>query len=442
MAKKKTTPDLLPGLASRLELWPIERVIPYDRNPWKHPEEQIDRLAATIRKLGFNAPILVQGETIVAGHARLAAARRLGLIEVPVIPLDHLDEDLAKAARLADNRLGEFAELDDDLLAGELEELEGLELLDAAGWTDDELAELTAELDQIDGGPPEENEDPTAEAPQIFVPVETPTLEAGDLLEIGPHRLLVGDSLEEGVIARLVSGLVVDAIVTDPPYAIFGSSTGVGSEVADDKMVRPFFVQTLAMIGSVLKDFGQAFTFTDWRSWGSFHNAGRQSSLTLSNLLVWDKGDYGQGSNYMNCHELVGFWQRLPKAKSHRDKRPTGQRPTYRPNILRFARTRTSEAEGWTDETPRHSAAKPVRLLQELIANSTDEGDRVLDLFSGTGSTLVAAHLSGRIGLACEIEPKWAEVTISRLEHVSGETARLVGSGETLEQLRQERQES
>ena len=428
--KKKNALEILPGMATRVELWKIDRLLPYGTNPWNHPAEQIDRLAASITKLGFNAPILVDGETIVAGHARLTAAKRLGLEEVPVVPLDHLDENTARAYRLADNRIGELAELDTDLLEGELLNLDE-DLVDVAGWNLDELEELGVDVALEE---PDQVETVEVDEHKIELPKQ-PRLRTGDLLALGSHRLIVGDAFDSDTIARLLEGRAADAIITDPPYAIFGSSTGVASEVADDKMVMPFFKNVLRTISGALKEFGQAYTFTDWRSWGSFHNAGRATELTLCNLLIWDKGDFGQGSNWGNCHELVGYWQKLPKQKSHNDEKKTGQRSIYLSNILRHPRTRSLESEGWSDELDRHSAAKPPTLLSRLIEAATEEGERILDPMVGTGSTLIACEQTGRLGLACEIEPKWAEVVVLRWEAVSGEKATLIETGETLEEL-------
>jgi DNA modification methylase len=439
----------LPGIASKIELWPLKQLKAYPNNPYTHADDDLDRIERTIREVGFLDPISVEAGEIIDGHARLLVAERMGLDKVPVIPFDHLSAAGRRVARLAFNKLGELRAVDVDKMIAELELIDQDPEFDleVSGFTDAELQGLLEQTERdVDGLLDRELEiaEPAAHQEEDFKPetledLPEPVVQLGDLFEIGPHRLMVADAFDMDAIARLLDGVKVDAVVTDPPFAIFGSSTGVSSDVADDKMIRPFFDKVIRTIETCLKSFGQAFTFTDWRTWATFHEAGKRSGLTLSNLLVWDKGDFGMGSNYRNCHELIGFWQQIPKQRSHMDKKTTGQRATHQPNILRFARARLGESDGFSNEMPRHSAAKPTALLRRLIENATEPGQRVLDPMVGMGSTLVAAAASDRLGLAIEIEPKWAEVSLQRLERTTGLTARLEGTGETLAELRKKR---
>lgn len=439
----------LPGIAAKIELWPLKKLKAYPNNPYRHEDADLERIERTIREVGFLDPISVEAGEIIDGHARLLVAERMGLDKVPVIPFDHLTEAGRRVARLAFNKLGELRTVDVDKMIAELELIDQDPEFDleVSGFTDAELQGLLEQTERdVDGllarelatVEPAKHQDEDFE-PEPLESLPQPVVMLGDLFEIGPHRLVVGDAFDMETIARLLEGTKVDAVVTDPPFAIYGSSTGVSSDVADDKMIKPFFANVIRTIEAALKTFGQAFTFTDWRTWSTFHEAGKRSGLTLSNLLVWDKGDFGLGSNYRNCHELIGFWQMIPKQKSHTEKKKTGQRQTNEPNILRHARARLGLVDGYSDEMPRHSAAKPLALIQRLIKNSTDPGQRVLDPMVGMGSTIIAAAGCDRIGLAIEIEPKWAEVSLQRLERTTGLTARLEGTGETLAELRKKR---
>lgn len=447
------TLEELPGIANLVELWPVEKLTPYQANPYDHAADDIPKIAQAIRANGFLVPIAVDLETreIIDGHARLEAAILIGLDRVPVTPFDHLDEAQRRVVRISINRHAELRTTNPEKMLEELAAIAAAGRFDLSltGYDESDLAELERELAQLKGTAGEldlEREIELADAPaapaaepEAFEPPSDPVVRLGDVFDIGPHRLLVGDAFDAQALHDLLDGTRVDAIVTDPPFAIFGSSTGVSSDVADDKMIRPFFAQVMRTIQASLKTFGHAFTFTDWRTWSTMHEAGKATDLTLSNVLIWDKGDFGFGSNYGNCHEFVGFWQQLPKRKSIADKAKLGRRLTQHSNILRFARARLSEANGYSDELPRHSAAKPIPLLKRLIENATDVGERVLDPFVGMGSTLLAAAESKRVGIGVEIEPKWAEVTLIRLERTSGLEARLVGSGKTLAQLRRSR---
>jgi DNA modification methylase len=231
---------------------------------------------------------------------------------------------------------------------------------------------------------------------------------------LGDHKLLVGDSLQADETKEFLAGLQVAMVATDPPYAIYGSSTGVSVEIADDKMVRPFFEAVMRLAHQVVPVFGHAYVCCDWRSWPALFDAARRSGMTAKNLLVWDKGGSGMGSNYANCYELLGFFAKIPTqgVMSHRK---GGQRTVLRPNIVRIPRAR--------GEDHQHNAAKPVPLMVEVITNSSERGDWVLDPFCGSGTTIVACENTGRRCAAVEIEPKWADVSVLRWQRVTGKKA-------------------
>lgn len=244
-----------------------------------------------------------------------------------------------------------------------------------------------------------------------------PTTRRGDLWILGEHRLLCGDSFEKEDRDRLLEGKRVDLVVTDPPYAIYGSSTGISSSIADDKMVRPFFERLGTAISGSLKHFGCAYMFTDWRSWAALWYGLSSAKLSPKNCIVWDKGDGGLGTCYAMTHEFIAFFMKLPEQKTMQsDNSGHGRiRQVLRPNTKRHNRV--------AGTTREHNAQKPVPLLTELIEEGSDAGEVVLDLFGGSGSTMIAAHEAGRTARLMELEPRWCDVIVARWERLTGEKA-------------------
>ncbi len=209
-------------------------------------------------------------------------------------------------------------------------------------------------------------------------------------------------------------------MLTDPPYAIFGSASGVGADVADDKMVQPFFDALFVAVTERLKWIGHIYAFTDWRSWGAlWHAMKRHAAIVPKNGLVWDKGG-GLGTNYMMGYELVLFAHKLEPKKSAwvgvKEKEQPNIRPVHKPNVFRVSRP--------TGKERLHNAAKPVALLEEFIGNSSDPGEIVWDPFCGSGSTMIAAEKSGRRALMGEVDVKNAQIAIERWQKLTGEKAR------------------
>lgn len=437
--------ELTPALAERIELWDLQRLKPYEQNARLHSDDQVDRVAASIARFGFLNPILVDGrDGIAAGHCRLQAAQRLGLSQVPVVVLDHLSEDDRRAYVLADNRLAELATWDDERVAEELRALEAADFegLDALGWSDDELA-AALEVEAPAGTEHVEFEATKAKPPEEErweIP-ERPVTRAGDVWTLGRHRILCGDSLADGAVAELLGDDEhVACVLTDPPYAIYGSATGVSSEIADSKLVRPFFEATLRLAAGVVRQWGHVYVFCDWRSWAEWVNVAPRSGLKLCNMLVWDKGS-GLGSMFANCHELVGFFARTPKGRALTSRDKGGHRQVLAPNVLHFPRVGAQGFEGEHEGGERaHNAAKPVLLLSKLLELSTDAGELVVDPFAGSGSTLVAAETAGRRCVAVEMEPGMVDVVIGRWEKASKQRAKL--GRKLFETVRKERAES
>ena len=418
-------------LADTIELWEIGQLVAYSNNPREHSPDQVRRIASSISEFGFLSPILVDRESreIIAGHGRLEAARLLGLQRVPVVPLEHLSSAQRRAYLIADNRLGELSTWNDERLRDELGKL-SVELHDLPelGFDAGKLRRLLAPQRP---SPSEIDEDHTTE--KTLRSITRPD----DVWLLGDQRLVCGDNSIEKTRALALGSEPVDCVVTDPPYAIYGSSTGVGSDVADDRMVSAFFERVLRSIVDALRVNGHAYVFCDWRSWATWWEAGRRvQHLSCHNMIVWDKGSAGLGSNWANTHELLGFWQRRAEKTKMFGRAPAGVRAVNKSNVIRANRTGQTgferDQEGGNKE---HNAAKPVDLLRELVCASTDPGERVLDLFGGSGSTLLACELTHRRGVAIEVEPRWCDVSIGRLQRMTEKTATLEGDGRTFAEV-------
>src|SRR5262245_54749402 len=204
-------------MAERIEMWPLSRLVPYDRNPRTHSDDQVAQIAASIVEFGFTNPVLVDSDNgIVAGHGRLRAARRLGLTEIPVIPLDHLTEEQRRAYVIADNKLAENAGWDTKLLHEEIEALASLDYnLQVLGFSDQELGEIRADLEEPEDGATDQDD-----APALPESADKVVSRPGDVWICGPHRLYVGDMLSTGLRASVTSEGKAALIVTDPPYNV------------------------------------------------------------------------------------------------------------------------------------------------------------------------------------------------------------------------------
>jgi DNA modification methylase len=254
---------------------------------------------------------------------------------------------------------------------------------------------------------------------EVPEPVE-PTAKLGDVFTIGKHRIACGKFEDDAAVAALCGDELghAEAVIIDPPYAIYGSSTGVASEIVDDAMVAPFFASVFRRAWKVLDYYGHVYVFCDWRSYATIWQAAKAGHVTPRNCIVWNKGGQGLGSHYMNCYELTWFGAKLPE-QTAMGARVSGQRAVHRPNIFNFPRV--------TGEDRQHNAAKPVDLLREYVRNSTNPDGLVLDYFTGSGSVVVACELEGRRCFAMDHDPKWVDVTVARLEQLTGAKAELVG---------------
>jgi len=360
-------------------------------NPRQIRDEKFKKLKKSVKefpKMMELRPIVIDDDgTILGGNMRFRALLELGYKEIP-------DSWVRKASELTDEEKQrfiiednvEFGEWDYDKLANEWD----YELLNEWGL---ELPTISNEV--------EAHED------DYEIPDEIKTdIVLGDLFEIGEHRLLCGDSTDSDSVAKLMNGEKADMVFTDPPYALFGNSTGVAN-VVDDNMVRPFFKNIMKMCQNNTKLFGHIYMCCDWHSAFSIQSCAREVDLKAKNMCIWDKGDGGVGAMYQQCYEIVWFFDNSPTSKQTMGKTKAGVITVNGvPNIWRFSRV-TSDRE--------HNAQKPIEMISVPISNGTKEDELVLDLFLGSGSTMVAAHQLNRKCYGMELEPKYCQVIIDRM---------------------------
>lgn len=428
-----------------LEYRVLDDLLRWPRNPKDHDLEQLSK---SFTRFGYTDPILVDETSgrIVAGHGRLEALQekqaagedRPDLIDVdehgrwlvPVIRGVGFKDNLeAEAYLVADNQLvigpgWKTSELDamlaEHVNAGRALEGTGIDAAALQKRLAKQTAELAAEAEKnLGSSSPRGDADPDVED---YGPIpEKPVTEPGDLWILGSHRILCGDSLKDEQVDRLLAGAQIQAVIEDPPYAIYGSSTGIGADIADDRMVRPFFEAVTRQALRILPWFGHAYVCCDWRSWAALWEAARSTGLSCKNKLVWSKGT-GLGSSYANTYEEIGFFHKLPPPKSTSYGTATGVRTVNgKPNLLTFSRP--------TGEEKNHNASKPVDLIREFIRNSTDAGAAVFDGFAGGGTTLIACELEGRVCYTMDVEPKEVDKVVRRWEKVTGKRAKRTRPG-------------
>ncbi len=372
------------------------------------------RLRALMEKFGLvqNLVVNTRNGELVSGHQRRDLALELGIDSVPVIFID-VEPAEGRALALALNNAGAQGEWEPEQLAARLGELRNFDVLELTAFDTSELVALGVD-------PDEDPEDVAFKAKRgrDVEPSELPdepVTQPGDIWELGDHRVICADSHTFDV--RAFNEGPVDLVVTDPPYAIFGSSTGVASDVTDDRMVRPFFQSIARRIALASAKHGHAYVHCDWRSWAALWEGFRAGGLAVRNMVVWDKGGAGLGSNYANTHELIAFAHYVPKASNTFDNRRNSEyRAVNASNVFRANRP--------TGESRLHNAAKPVDLLERFIDLSSDEGGVVLDLFGGSGSTLIAAENLGRACIVIDHDPAWCDVIVERWRKLTGKKGR------------------
>jgi DNA modification methylase len=418
----------------------IDSVIPYANNTKKHPLEQIDKLASMIAEYGHDVPIVVDANNVVIkGHGRLLACKKLGMETVPVIIRADLTPAQAKAARIADNKVAE-SEWDMDLLRLELTELDELGFdLDLTGFEDFDLSEFDdTDVTTLDDDADLDN---VPEAPVV------PITKLGDVWLCGKHRLMCGDSTSIDAVDALMNGDKAEMVFTDPPYNVkisgLGSAASENSigrihgefKMASGEMSKDEFTDFLRAVFTCLiaasKDGSIHYICMDWRHIQELTSAG-EIYTELKNLCVWNKNNGGMGTFYRNKHELIFAYKN--GTEKHTNNFQLGETGRYRTNVWDYPMV-TSFSNGERGNEKLHPTVKPTQLVVDAILDCSNDGEMILDLFGGSGTTMIACEKTNRVARLMELEEKYCDVIVRRWQELTGKAAVLESSGELFNAL-------
>ena len=409
-------------MARHIEFWPLDRLIPYARNARTHSQEQVAQVAASIREFGFNAPILVDSDAgIIAGHARFLAARKLQLAEVPVVVLNHLNENQKRAYILVDNRLAENAGWDDELLRLEVATLRDEQInLDLLGFDEEELTRLLADQEGVEGLT---DEDAAPELPKIAISLP------GDLWILDGHRVLCGDATVQADVERLMSGDAADLVFLDPPYGVdYEGYTDQHLKIQGDclnaQQLQQFLSDAFHCCRGIVKPGASLYVCHSSSRQREFQNALEAGGFAIRCQLIWAKNTFAWGfGRYKFQHEPI-FYGHVAGQKDawYGDRRQSTLWEQNKPAANRI-----------------HPTAKPIELVERALANSSRVGDLVVDLFGGSGSTLIACERQGRKARLMEIDPKYTDCIVRRWQEHTGRCAVLEGEEASFEEVSQHR---
>ena len=378
------------------------------KNARRRTDRSASLIAESLKRFGAARSIVIDEDgRILAGNGTVEGAKKAGIDKLRIIEAEGdeliavrragLTEDQKVGLALADNRSSDLSEWDNEMLRQLSEEH------DLTPWFED--GELLAEVLE-----PEEGLTDADDVPET---PEEPVTKPGDLWILGNHRLLCGDSTDVLAVERLMDGKKADMVFTDPPYALFGNSTGAA--VADDKMIRPFFRDIGKAIFLSAKQGSHFYSCLDWKSWAAVMDSYAGAGLTVKNMIVWDKGHGALGQAYRSQHELIMF----------------GVCANAGISITKTAAVSSehqiTDVNVW--QCPRepkqgmHAALKPQELIKRAVKNSSSKGELVLDLFGGSGSTLIACEDLARKCSMMEMEPKYCDVIVKRWENFTGNKA-------------------
>lgn len=394
----------------RYENVEIKKLKPYENNARTHSEEQVEKICKSIKEFGFINPVLIDSQYgIIAGHGRVLGAIKLGMMEVPCLFIEDLTEAQKRAYILADNKLALDAGWDEDLLKIELEELSNMNF---------DITLTGFELEDIQIEEPQEviEDDYEVEVP------EEPKAKLGDIYQLGNHRLMCGDSTSVTDIEKLMDGKKADMVFTDPPYGV--SASGGRSQtkeklgmkaIANDELRNDELTQFLSDFISVMqyKEGASIYICYPWATQKEFTEAIQMNDLKIKNCIIWDKKVFGLNGfkGYRPQYEMIYFCCKND-FEWYGDKSQS--------NIWYISREIKREEQG------NHPTPKPIELISKALKNSSKKEDIVLDVFGGSGSTLIACEQLNRNCYMMELDPKYIDVIINRWEQFTGKKAVLL----------------
>lgn len=409
------------------------------RNARSHSPRQVQQIADSVHEFGWLAPVVIdENDTVLAGHGRLRAAQLLHMEVVPTIQVKHLTPERKRAFMLADNRLAELSEWDQELLTVELKELSSLEVdfnFEVTGFD-------TRDVDRLDA--PAVAKLPEAEIVPELERDRAPVSSLGDLWQLGSHLLLCGSALEEASYTKLMGDQRAQMVFTDPPYnvKIDGHVCGLGSvhhrafEMAAGEMSEAEFTGFLATaMGWAARYSGDGaihYICMDWRHMGEVMAAGKGIYSEQKNLCVWNKTNAGMGAFYRSKHELVLVFK--VGTAPHINNFKLGGSGRYRTNVWDYAGVNTFRP-GRMAELSLHPTVKPLPLVIDALKDCSSRRGVVLDPFLGSGTTLLAAEKTGRVGRGIELDPHYVDAAIGRWQALTGRHAVHVASGRTFEEM-------
>lgn len=372
-------------------------LIPYANNSRTHSDEQVNQVASSIKEFGFTNPVLIDEQGgIIAGHGRVMAAKKLGLTEVPTITLAGLTKAQVKAYVIADNQLALNSGWDLDALKLEVESLSEMEFdISLLGFDEDFLDGLLGE-EPVDGLT---DEDEVPELP------DDPVTVLGDVWHLGNHRLMCGDSTSIDAVDKLMNGCKVDLLFTDPPYNVsFNGRSGKHDVIKNDNLSDEDFGSFIDDVIQTIKTINPPiyYIWCNWKFYGIL-----QSSLDYKSCIVWAKNVFGMGSGYRHQHEFC----------------------LYNGKIDGHIKNESDLWEVKKDHAYVHPTQKPVALSVRAFSNHIKQKN-VLDLFGGSGSTLIGAEEAGRNAFVMELDEKYCDVIINRWQNFTGKEAVLESSGD------------
>lgn len=391
----------------------INDLVPYANNARTHCPEQIKLIQSSLREFGFINPVIIDKDNgIIAGHGRVIAAKKEGFKEVPCIRVEHLTEAQKKAYILADNRLAELSEWDEELLKIEIEQLEGLDFdIDMLGF---DLSDFVYEENEAESDVSEDD----YEEPVPKIAKSKP----GDIYQLGSHRLMCGDSTNEACVNTLMNGALADILITDPPYNVdYHGGTAekltIKNDSMEDAQFRAFLTSAFSCADKVMKP-GAVFYIWHADSEGfNFRASCKGAGWEVRQCLIWKKSSLVLGrQDYQWQHEpcLYG-WKGGAGHLWASDRKQT--------TILEFEKPKRNDI---------HPTMKPVKLFDYQICNNTKEKDIVLDLFGGSGTSIIACEQNGRICYMMEYDPCYVDVIIDRWEKITGQKAVLLNRTESV----------
>jgi DNA modification methylase len=396
--------------AEKIEKREIEKLIPYARNSRTHSDAQVAQIAASIKEWGWTMPVLIDEDGgIIAGHGRVLAARSLGHESVPVVVAKGWSDAKKRAYVIADNKLSLNAEWDDEMLKLELKDLQAINYeMDLIGFSAEDLEAMLNEVEPTEGLT---DEDAVPETP------DEPKTKPGDIYQLGRHRLMCGDSTSIDAVEKLLDGSRADMVFTDPPYGVNYDGghavKGKRREKLKNDATPEIYDGVMPIIYLASKDVAAVYLwFSDSKS-AAVTAAVTAAGYEVRNTLIWNKNvaQFGAiGAQYKSKHEPCLYCFK----KGHA---PYWAGPNNEVSVWDIKRCPKNE---------HHPTQKPVELAERAIGNSSKAGDIVLDLFGGSGSTLIACEKTNRINRSMELDPKYCDVIVKRWEDFTGKKAELL----------------